>query len=52
MIFDGLANALGETVPHEVIPVVSAFQQFNIGTPREREEALEGEGKEEVAKTQ
>ena len=44
--FDGLANALGETAPHEVIPVVSAPQevtpvvgapqQFNIATPRDK----------------
>jgi len=43
--FDGLANALGETVPHEVIPVVSTPQQFNIGTPRERERSPRGRGK-------
>ena len=43
--FDGLANALGETAPHEVIPVVSAPQQFNIGTPRERERSPRGRGK-------
>ena len=43
--FDGLANALGETVPHEVIPVVSAPQQFNIGTPRERSPRGIGRGR-------
>ena len=43
--FDGLANALGETAPHEVIPVVSALQQFNIATPRERSPRGRGRGK-------
>jgi hypothetical protein len=40
-----LANALGETVPHEVIPVVSAPQQFNIATPRERSPRGRGRGR-------
>jgi hypothetical protein len=43
--FDGLANALGETAPHEVIPVVSAPQQFNIATPRERSPRGRGKGR-------
>ena len=43
--FDGLAKALGETAPHEVIPVASAPQQFNIATPRERSPRGIGRGR-------
>ena len=34
--FAGLANALGEAAPQEVAPAVSAPQQYNIATPREK----------------